>query len=77
MPALIAETLARISELPWYVGLPGLAVAGLFALSALRALIVLRPIKALSRLVLAGAVLIILSQAGAALSQLVGGTPPG
>ena len=75
MPDLIAETLARIAALPWYVGLPGLGIAALFALSALRALFALRVLKALTRLFFAATVLLILSQAGSAISQLVGGAP--
>ncbi|MCG6857332.1 MAG: hypothetical protein LJE67_04620 [Salaquimonas sp.] len=70
---LSSAVFQRIGELPWYASYPGLAVTALLLISAIRALITLKLVKALTRVVLAAAVLIILSQAGAAISQLIGG----
>jgi hypothetical protein len=69
-------SLAKILALPWYVGIPGLLVIAALVLSALWAVLALKPAKAIVRLVLAFAVAIILSQGGAAITQLIGGGPP-
>ncbi|MEC9342889.1 MAG: hypothetical protein VYD64_03490 [Pseudomonadota bacterium] len=76
----MSEILAILSfgallELPWYVGMPGLALIALLLWSALRSLLTMRPLKAIVRLVFAFAVAIILSQAGTAIAELVGGAP--
>ncbi|GIL03373.1 MAG: hypothetical protein BroJett030_32720 [Alphaproteobacteria bacterium] len=65
-----------ILELPWYVGVPGLLAVALLVLSAVTALLALKPVKAIVRLVLALAIVVILSRGGAAISQLIGGAPP-
>lgn len=65
-----------IAGLPWYVGVPGLAAIALLLLSAAKSVLLLRPLKALSRVVLAFAVAVILSGGGAAIAHWVGGPPP-
>lgn len=71
LPTLIS--LGAILELPWYVGIPGLLVAGVLILSAMRALLSFRILIVLTRLAMAVAVLVILSQGGNAIMQLLGG----
>ena len=68
-------SIARILELPWYVGIPGLAIIVLLVWSALLSILRLKPVNALVSLFFALVVAIILSQAGSALVQLVGGGP--
>ncbi|MCB1464624.1 MAG: hypothetical protein KDJ90_19910 [Nitratireductor sp.] len=76
MPDIMSMLSASaILELPWYVGIPGLAVVALLLWSALWSLLTFRIARAIVRLVFAFAVLVVLSQAGGAISQLVGGAP--
>ena len=65
-----------IAGLPWYVGMPGLAAIALLLFSAAKSLLMLRPLKALFRVVLAFAVAVILSGGGAAIAQWIGGSAP-
>jgi len=76
MPDLTAiVSFDAILALPWYVGLPGLLAIAMLVLSAFWSALALRPIKALSRLILALAIAAILSHGGEAMSRLIGGTP--
>lgn len=69
-------SISAIMELPWYVGLAGLGLVAFFVWSALWSLLKIRPVRALTRLILALALLLILSQAGDAIVQLIGAAPP-
>lgn len=66
-------SIPAILALPWYVGLTGLALAALLLFSSVTSLLTLRPIRAVSRLVMAFVVLVILSKGGEAIVQLIGG----
>lgn len=78
MPLPIPETLISLFSiqailvLPWYVGVPGLMVAAVFVWSAFRALLSLRIFKVITNLVLAAVVVLILSQGGATIVQMIG-----
>ena len=64
--------LSAILELPWYVGITGVLAAGLLVWSALWSLITFKIVRAFTRLILAFAILVILSQGGEAIMQLIG-----
>ena len=65
----------QILQLPWYVGIPGLAIIVLLLWSAMLSVLRLSPIKALTSLLLALLAAILLSQGGHAIAQLIGGAP--
>jgi branched-subunit amino acid ABC-type transport system permease component len=69
-------SVADILALPWHVGLTGLSLAALLACSAAWSILMLRPVRALTRIVAAFAILIILSQAGEAVVGLFNPPPP-
>ena len=64
-------SIPAIMALPWYVGIPGMLLAAVLALSALRSFFSFRILKSLTSLVMAASVLIILSQAGSAIVRLI------
>jgi uncharacterized membrane protein len=66
---------ARITALPWHIGIPGMLLILLLILSAIRAALSLRPIRAVTRIVLAFVVAVILTQGGDAISALSGNPP--
>ena len=68
-------SIQAILALPWYVGIPGLMIVAVFVWSAFRALLLLRIFKVITNLVLAAVVIIILSQGGAAIVQIIGEPP--
>jgi hypothetical protein len=63
---------SAIMQLPWSVWVPGLVLSTLFVLNGLRALLRLNPTRAFSRLVFAFVILVMLSQGGNAVAQLLG-----
>ena len=65
--------LEKIDALPWYVGVPGMLVIAALVLSAALNVLMLRPVRAIVRLILAFAVVVILSQGGESLARLLGG----
>jgi uncharacterized membrane protein len=67
---------SRIAALPWHIGIPGMLVILLLVLSAIRSALSLRPVRAITRIILALAIAIILTQGGDAIASLTG-TPPG
>ena len=73
MPDALAGliSLDAILALPWYVGVTGLILVVLFLISALWSLLTFRIVKAVTRLVLAAVILVILSQGGEAIVQLI------
>lgn len=68
--------LPAILALPWYIGITGILAAGLFVWSAFWSLITFKIVRAFTRLIMALAILIILSQGGEAIMQLIGAPPP-
>ena len=69
-------SLERIMALPPLFQLCGLGLVAILALSAIFSALRLRLIRAVSRVVMAVVILIILSQGGEALVQLFGGQMP-
>jgi hypothetical protein len=65
-------SLQRILDLPWYVGIIGLLLVVMLLWSAFWSVLSFRLIKALIRLVLAIALLVILSQQGQTIAEFVG-----
>jgi hypothetical protein len=63
-------SIPAIMQLPWLVAVPGIIIVVLLVLSGLRALLRLRLVGAISRLVMSFAVLVILSQGGTAMARL-------
>ncbi|MFZ1814432.1 MAG: hypothetical protein WBO55_19640 [Rhizobiaceae bacterium] len=66
----------KILLLPWYIGLPSLALTALLLWSGIWSLFTLRVIRAFSRFMIALVILVILSQAGDAIVALLGGPQP-
>lgn len=71
MDLLTNIDLSKILALPWYVAIPGLAVAILFAWSAIWSLLTFRLVRALTRITLALVIVIILNYGGEAIVQLI------
>ena len=65
-----------IMQLPWHVGVPGLAIIALLILGSVRALLRLRILKAAMRLFLAVFLAIILSVAGPTVAEFISRAPP-
>jgi hypothetical protein len=65
----------KILALPWHVGVPGMALIAVFLWSAVKSALTMRPVKAITRIVLALAVAVILTQGGEAIATLVDGAP--
>lgn len=65
-------SLGKILSLPWYVGMPGIALIALLLFSAVKSLLTLSPVKAVTRLILAFAIAVILTQGGDTIVQLIG-----
>lgn len=63
----------KILALPWHVGVPGMALIALFLWSAVKSALTMRPVKAITRIVLAFVVAVILTQGGDAIVQMVDG----
>jgi hypothetical protein len=66
---------ARIASLPWHVGIPGMLLIAVFSLSAVKAALTLRPVRAFTRIVMAFAIAVILTRGGEAIAALFGGPP--
>jgi hypothetical protein len=76
METLLAlVSLTKILALPWYVGITGLALIALFLLSAIRSVLRLRVFAALTNIIAAFVIAVILTQGGEAIVQLIG-VPP-
>ncbi len=69
-------SLPKILSLPWYVGMTGLGLIALLLLSSIKSLLTLRVFKAVSRLVLAFVIAVVLTQGGDAIVQMIGQPTP-
>jgi hypothetical protein len=69
-------SLETIGNLPWQVGVPGMALIVLLLWSAVKSALTLRPFKALMRIAIAFIVAVILTQGGDSIAQMVVAPPP-
>lgn len=69
-------SLSRILALPWYLGIVGLVLIAALLWSAIKSVLTLSPLKAVSRLVTAFVIAVVLSQWGETLVQMFATRPP-
>jgi hypothetical protein len=74
MSSLIS--LETIRNLPWQVGIPGMALIALLLWSAVKSALTMRPVKAVTRIALAFIIAVILTQGGGSIAQMVLAPPP-
>lgn len=65
--------IATILSLPWYLGLGGLGLAALLLWSAFWSLLTLKIVKAATRILAALLIVIVLSQAGETIAEMIEG----
>jgi hypothetical protein len=64
----------KMLALPWHVGVPGMALIALLLWSGVKSALTMRPVRAITRILFALVVALILTQGGDAIVRMIEGS---